>query len=134
MTPASWRTQRQVTVSAAEGFALMLSLGWLGVLLRGGSLAAIAFSALPMWRRVDPLAVLTISEEERVRREQDLRSARESRGPDGEGGRRPVGRLRGQRARQLPRGPQSGFSSLDMRTVRPENPCQRCWAPRVARA
>jgi hypothetical protein len=30
-----------------------------------------------MWRRVDPLAVLTISEEERVRREQELRSARE---------------------------------------------------------
>jgi len=69
--------QRQVTVSAAEGFALMMSLSWLGVLLRSGSLAAIAFSALPMWRRVDPLAVLTISEEERVRREQELRSARE---------------------------------------------------------
>jgi hypothetical protein len=69
--------ERQVTVSAAEGFALMLSLSWLGLLLRSGSLAAIAFSALPMWRRVDPLAVLTISEEERVRREQDLRSARD---------------------------------------------------------
>jgi hypothetical protein len=69
--------QRQLTVSATEGFALMVSLSWLGVLLRSGSLAAIAFSALPMWRRVDPLAVLTISEEERVRREQDLRCARE---------------------------------------------------------
>jgi VCBS repeat-containing protein len=67
----------QVTVSAAEGAALMLSLGWLGALLRSGSLAAIAFSALPMWRRVDPLAVLTISEEERLKREQELRSAQE---------------------------------------------------------
>jgi hypothetical protein len=67
----------QVTVSAAEGAALILSLGWLGALLRSGSLAAIAFSALPMWRRVDPLAVLTISEEERLKREQELRSARE---------------------------------------------------------
>ncbi len=69
--------ERQVRVSAAEGFALALSLTWLGILLRSGSLAAIAFSALPMWRRVDPLAVLTISEEERLRREHDLRSARE---------------------------------------------------------
>jgi hypothetical protein len=68
--------EHQVTVSAAEGFALMLTLGWLGLLLRGGSLAAIALSSLPMWRRVDPLAVLAISEEERFRREQDLQNAR----------------------------------------------------------
>jgi len=68
--------EHQITVSAAEGFALMLSLGWLGLLLRGGSLAAIALSSLPMWRRVDPLAVLAISEEERLRREQDLQNAR----------------------------------------------------------
>jgi hypothetical protein len=45
----------------------MLSLGWLGLLLRSGSLAAIALSALPMCRQVDPLPVLTISEEVPVR-------------------------------------------------------------------
>ena len=31
--------------------------------------------ALPMWRRVDPLAVLALSSEERKRREKDLRDA-----------------------------------------------------------
>ena len=68
---------QQIAVSATEGVALALSLGWLGLLLRGGSLAALAFSALPLWSRVDPLAVLAISEEERMRLEDDLRKAEE---------------------------------------------------------
>ncbi|MCZ6785037.1 MAG: hypothetical protein O7G30_17195 [Proteobacteria bacterium] len=70
-------SQRQVVVSAAEGAMLAVSLGWFGLLLRGGSLAAVAFSALPLWRRVDPLAVLALSDEERRRLEEDLRKARE---------------------------------------------------------
>ena len=69
---------QQIVISATEGVALALSLGWLGLLLRGGSLAAVAFSALPIWSRVDPLAVLSISEEERMRLEEDLRKAREA--------------------------------------------------------
>ncbi len=30
-----------------------------------------------MWRRLDPLAILSLSDEERARREEDLRKARE---------------------------------------------------------
>ena len=41
----------------------------------GGSLAAAALSSLPLWRRVDPLAVLALSEEERWQREQEMRAA-----------------------------------------------------------
>ena len=70
--------EQQILVSSTEAVALLLSLGWLGVLLRGGSLAAVAFSSLPLWSRVDPLAVLAISEEERRRLEEDLRKAREA--------------------------------------------------------
>jgi hypothetical protein len=69
--------QRQVVVSAAEGAMLAASFSWLALLLRGGSLAAVAFSSLPLWHRVDPLAVLAVSEEERRRREEDLRKARQ---------------------------------------------------------
>jgi hypothetical protein len=47
----------------------------LALLLRGGSLAAAALSSVPLWRRVDPLAVLALSEEERWQREQDIRAA-----------------------------------------------------------
>ena len=70
--------EQQILVYSTEAVVLLLSLGWLGVLLRAGSLAAVAFSALPLWSRVDPLAVLAISEEERRRLEEDLRKAREA--------------------------------------------------------
>jgi hypothetical protein len=53
----------------------MISSGLLALLMRGGSLAAAALSSLPLWRRVDPLAVLALSEEERWQREQDIRAA-----------------------------------------------------------
>ena len=39
---------------------------------------ALTLSSLPIWTPVDPLAVLTISDEERRRREEDLRKAREA--------------------------------------------------------
>jgi hypothetical protein len=45
------------------------------MLMRSGSLWAVALSALPVWRRVDPLAVLAISPEERRKLERDLREA-----------------------------------------------------------
>ena len=67
--------QSSVSVSIVEGAALATSIGWLGLLSRAPSLAAAALSSLPMWSRVDPLAVLTISEEERKRREKDLHDA-----------------------------------------------------------
>ena len=70
--------EQQALVSAAEGTMLAASLGWLAFLLRGGSLAALAFSSLPLWRRVDPLAILALSDEERERLEEDLKKAREA--------------------------------------------------------
>ena len=42
------------------------------------NLAAVALSALPVWRRVDPLAILALSDEERRKREEELRAARET--------------------------------------------------------
>ena len=65
----------KLTKSVAEAAALATSFGLLSILSRAGALAASVLSALPMWRRVDPLAVLSISKEERKRREQDLRNA-----------------------------------------------------------
>jgi cytochrome oxidase Cu insertion factor (SCO1/SenC/PrrC family) len=70
--------ERETIVSTAEEVALAFSAGLLGILLRGSSLAAMALSALPVWRRVDPLAILALSDEERRKREEELRSARET--------------------------------------------------------
>jgi len=67
--------QQENLTLTVEGAALVVSSGLLALLLRGGSLAAAALSSLPLWRRVDPLAVLALSDEERWRREQDIRAA-----------------------------------------------------------
>jgi len=64
-------------LTTIEGVALVLSSSALAVLMRGASLAAAAFSSLPLWRRVDPLTVLTLSDEERWQREQEIRAATE---------------------------------------------------------
>ena len=56
----------------------MASTLLLSTLLRGGALFAAALSALPLWRGVDPLVVLALSEEERRKREQELERAREA--------------------------------------------------------
>ncbi len=69
--------EQEIIVSSAEGAMIAASLAWLALLLRGGSLAALAFSSLPLWRGVDPLAVLALSDEERKRIEEDNRKARE---------------------------------------------------------
>jgi hypothetical protein len=70
--------ESDLIVSAAEEVALAFSAGLLGILLRGSSLAAVALSALPVWRRVDPLAILALSDEERRKREEELRAARDT--------------------------------------------------------
>ena len=69
--------EQEIIVSSAEGAMIAASLAWLALLPRGGSLAALAFSSLPLWRGVDPLAVLALSDEERKRIEEDNRKARE---------------------------------------------------------
>ena len=70
--------ERDAIVSRTEEVALAFSAGLLGILLRGSSLAAVALTSLPVWRRVDPLAILALSDEERRRREEELRKARET--------------------------------------------------------
>ena len=72
-------------VTTAESVVLAVSSGLLTLLLRGGSLVAAAVSSLPMWRRVDPLAVLSLSEEERRKREREQREARASEDEEGAG-------------------------------------------------
>jgi hypothetical protein len=62
-------------IATAESVALALSTAILMALLRSGSLYAVALSSLPLWSRVDPLAVLSLSDEERRKREKELRAA-----------------------------------------------------------
>ena len=81
--------EREEMVSTAEEVAVAFSAGLLGILLRGSSLAAVALTSLPIWRRVDPLAILALTDEERKRREEELRSARETE----DSGEEAVGRL-----------------------------------------
>ena len=70
--------QEQLLVAAAEGLALITSSGLLAALLRSESLLALALSYLPIWRRVDPMAILILSPEERKKREQEIRDARKT--------------------------------------------------------
>lgn len=67
--------ETETLVAAAEGLSLAFSSGLLLLLMRSSSLWAVALSALPVWRRVDPLAVLAITAEERRKLERDLRKA-----------------------------------------------------------
>ena len=64
----------KLTTSVVESAALATSFSLLAILSRAGSLAASVLSALPMWRHVDPHAVLLISYEARQRRERGQRA------------------------------------------------------------
>jgi hypothetical protein len=63
------------TVQTVEGVAMAVSSSLIASLLRSSSLWAAAMSSMPLWRRVDPLVVLTVSDEERRKMITDLRSA-----------------------------------------------------------
>jgi hypothetical protein len=65
------------TVQTVEGVAMAVSSSLIASLLRSSSLWAAAMSSMPLWRRVDPLVVLTVSDEERRKMITDLRSAAE---------------------------------------------------------
>jgi len=65
-------------IASAEGIAFAASTALLAGLMRSSSLLAIALSSLPLWRRVDPLAVLALSEREREERERTLRAAKKA--------------------------------------------------------
>jgi hypothetical protein len=55
--------------------ALAASTGALAALLRGGSLLALTFSSLPVWKGFDPLAVLSLTAAERQARKVAQRAA-----------------------------------------------------------
>jgi hypothetical protein len=81
--------KHSLIVSAAEGVTIATSMGLLSLLLRSGSLVGAALSAMPLWQRVDPLAVVALSKEEREKLQRDLRLAEEAEDEDADG----VGRL-----------------------------------------
>jgi hypothetical protein len=68
-------SEAETVMVTANGVTLAFSTGLMLMLMRSSSLWAVALSALPMWRRVDPLAVLAITSEERRKLERDLREA-----------------------------------------------------------
>jgi hypothetical protein len=65
-------------VASVEGMAVAASAVLLASLMRSSSLLALALSSLPLWRRVDPMAVLALSDEQRAERKQALRAARKA--------------------------------------------------------
>ena len=48
-----------------QSLAIAGATGLLGVLMRSTSLAAIGVSAVPLWRRADPLTVLSLNDDQR---------------------------------------------------------------------
>jgi hypothetical protein len=77
--------EAETVMATAGGVTLAISSGLMLLLLRSSSLWAVALSALPLWRRVDPLAVLAITPEERRKLERDLRKAEQLEDTDGAG-------------------------------------------------
>jgi hypothetical protein len=65
----------EVAVASAERAGFALSAGLLAMVTRGTSLVAMALSALPVWSRVDPLAVLAVSERTRRENRREQRDA-----------------------------------------------------------
>ena len=74
-TPDSQLSEQDTFISTLEGVTIVASAGLVAAILRSGSLLAVAASSLPLWKGVDPLAVLDISEEERRRRAQEMSEA-----------------------------------------------------------
>ena len=68
-------SEGDLVASRAKGVVLAVSATILATVLRVGSLAAMALSSLPLWRRVDPLMILSLSEEERRERAEKLKAA-----------------------------------------------------------
>ncbi len=64
-------------VPAIEGMAMAATTGLLAGVLRASSLAAMAISSVPFWKRVDPLMILSLSADERRAFEDNLRLAGE---------------------------------------------------------
>ena len=62
-------------VLRGESLIMALSTGLVAILLRSSALWAVALSSLPMWRRLDPVAVLGMSSDRRRSRADEVRFA-----------------------------------------------------------
>jgi hypothetical protein len=67
----------ELTIASVEGTALVVSTSLLAIISRASSLVAAAISSVPIWGRVDPLAVLALSPKEREKRRVRLRKDEE---------------------------------------------------------
>lgn len=65
----------EALVTRAESVAILVSVSVLAGLLRSSSLFALSLSSLPLWMRMDPLAVLSLSNDERRQRARELERA-----------------------------------------------------------
>ena len=67
--------EEEARIARAESAALVVGVSLLAGLLRSSSLFALSLSSLPLWMRMDPLAILSLSDEERKKREKELEEA-----------------------------------------------------------
>ena len=67
-------TRGDLIFANVRSFAIAMSTGFLAALLRGGSLIALAFSSLPLWKGFNPLAILAMPGMERKRRKDELKN------------------------------------------------------------
>jgi hypothetical protein len=65
--------------ASIEAVSIAFSAGFIAAALRSSSLWAALLSLTPMWQRLDPLVVLAVSDEERRRRQEEIRRAEELR-------------------------------------------------------
>ena len=84
-----------LVASRAKGVVLAISATILATILRVGSLAAMALSSIPLWRRVDPLVIHSLSDEER----RELDEKRKAAEREEERGARGISRLLDRRKR-----------------------------------
>jgi hypothetical protein len=74
------REQEGTLRAAVEGIGIAFSGAFVAIALRSSALWAAALSSLPLWRRLDPLIVLGLSDDERRKLEQQQREARDEEG------------------------------------------------------
>jgi hypothetical protein len=66
----------KIWIARSEAIVMSAGLGFVAALLRGGSLVALTASSLPLWKGLDPVAALLVSERRRERLDDELRFAR----------------------------------------------------------
>ncbi|MCP5067600.1 MAG: hypothetical protein GY946_13635, partial [bacterium] len=89
---ASDRDSEDWVMQSVQGVAMAMTTGVFALLMRGGSLFAMAVSSIPMWKRMDPLMILSLSDADRhdlastqraaEKAERDLEAVLEGQGED----------------------------------------------------